>query len=238
MTVQRQAVSGFIGERDRVLLAPGVWGHRVCFDPSRFTQSVWDQVGMTSPEALRRATPKRQGEFLAGRLAAHQALLEQGMAGHEVGIGADRAPVWPVGFEGSISHTVLGSVGVALCAVRPGAAGIGLDMEAWLDEGEAARLWPVIADEGEWGRLARSSLGEARALTLLFSAKESLFKALYPRVGRYFDFLDASCLCLREGEITLALNTPLSGSLPAGWHCTLRWRPLEGGVLTWLLLSE
>lgn len=236
MDVLTPAGAGFIRQRDRMALDLGVWGHRVCFDPARFGPRAWGDAGLQLPEALSRAVPKRQGEFLAGRLAAHQALLEQGIACHEVGIGADRAPVWPAGFEGSISHTVLGSVGVALCAVRPGSAGIGLDMEAWLDEGEALRLWPVIADEGEWGRLARSSLGEARALTLLFSAKESLFKALYPRVGRYFDFLDASCLCLREGEITLALKTPLSGSLPAGWHCTLRWRPLKGGVLTWLLL--
>ena len=40
------------------------------------------------------------------------------------------------------------------------------------------------------------SSGEGRisiqnALTLIFSAKESLFKALYPSVGYYFDFKDA-----------------------------------------------
>jgi 4'-phosphopantetheinyl transferase EntD len=49
-------------------------------------------------------------------------------------------------------------------------------------------------------------------LTLIFSAKESLFKALYPTVHRYFDFIDAevATLDLHAASLTLCLNTSLS----------------------------
>ena len=65
---------------------------------------------------------------------------------------AAREPLWPEGVEGSISHSRLAG-GVALCAVRPGQEGIGLDLEAWLDGDQGAQLWPGIMDGEEWGRL-------------------------------------------------------------------------------------
>ena len=195
---------------------------------------------MALPASLQGAAPKRLGEFLAGRLAAREALRPFGLAGSTVAIGASREPLWPAGLEGSISHSVLAGEGVALCAVRPGKAGLGLDLEAWLGPEQASRLWPGILDGEEWGRLvagaATAGLTLAEGLTLIFSAKESLFKALHPRVGRYFDFLDARWLTMTEQTLTLELKSTLTPDLPTGWHCTLHWQPLPGGVFTTLLL--
>ncbi|MGL6523541.1 4'-phosphopantetheinyl transferase superfamily protein, partial [Aeromonas dhakensis] len=73
----------------------------------------------------------------------------------------------------------------------------------------------------------------AEALTLIFSAKESLFKALYPRVGRYFDFLDARWLAMTEQTLTLELVDSLTPTLPAGWRCTLYWQPMYWQALHW-----
>ncbi|MDX7718893.1 4'-phosphopantetheinyl transferase family protein, partial [Aeromonas caviae] len=134
----------------------------------------------------------------------------------------------------------LAGEGVALCAVRPGQEGIGLDLEAWLDGDQGAQLWPGIMDGEEWGRLEAgvhdAQLSLAEGVTLVFSAKESLFKGLYPRVGRYFDFLDARWLAMTVQTLTLELKCPLTPALPAGWRCTLHWQALPGGVLTVLLL--
>ncbi|MCO4203860.1 4'-phosphopantetheinyl transferase family protein, partial [Aeromonas taiwanensis] len=130
--------------------------------------------------------------------------------------------------------------GVALCAVRPGKGGLGLDLEAWLEEAQARTLWPGIVDEEEWERLAAGAatagLTLAEGLTLVFSAKESLFKALYPRVGRYFDFLDARWLAMTTQTLTLELKTPLTPALPARWRATLHWQALPGGVISLLAL--
>lgn len=214
--------------------------HRICFDAAAFGPQCFAEQGMALPAELQNAVAKRQGEFLAGRLAARLALRPYGLGDETVAIGQDRAPCWPAGMEGSISHSQLAGQGMALCAVRPGRAGLGLDLEAWLDESQTAQLWPGILDEEEWGRLASGAaaadLSLAEGLTLVFSAKESLFKALYPRVGRYFDFLDASWSAMGAQSINLSLKTRLTAELPAGWHCTLRWQQLPGGLLTLLAL--
>ncbi|HDX8597363.1 TPA: 4'-phosphopantetheinyl transferase superfamily protein, partial [Aeromonas dhakensis] len=102
---------------------------------------------------------------------------------------------------------------------------------------QASELWPGIASGEEWGRLAAAArtvgLGRAEALTLIFSAKESLFKALYPRVGRYFDFLDARWLTMTEQTLTLELVGGLTPTLPAGWRCTMYWQPMSWQALHW-----
>ncbi|MEL1221549.1 4'-phosphopantetheinyl transferase superfamily protein, partial [Aeromonas hydrophila] len=116
----------------------------------------------------------------------------------------------------------------------------GRELGGWRAVGPASEGWPGFARGEEWGRLATAApavgLSRAEALTLIFSAKESLFKALYPRVGRYFDFLDARWLTMTEQTLTLELVGGLTPELPAGWRCTLYWKTLPGGVLTCLLL--
>ena len=236
------SLTPFLLQRDRLPLpgSPDLLLHRICFDAAAFTPASFAAQGMALPASLQGAAPKRLGEFLAGRLAAREALRPFGLAGSTVAIGSAREPLWPAGMEGSISHSQLAGQGVALCGVRPAQGGMGLDLEAWLEANQAAQLWPGIVDEDEWGRLEAGAgavgLDRAQGLTLVFSAKESLFKALYPRVGRYFDFLDARWLGMTDQTLTLELKAPLTPTLPAGWRCTLHWQPLPGGVLTTLLL--
>ncbi|MFM5093321.1 4'-phosphopantetheinyl transferase [Aeromonas rivipollensis] len=235
-------ITPFLLQRDRLLLpgSPDLLLHRFCFDAAAFTPVCFAAQGMALPASLQGAAPKRLGEFLAGRLAAREALRPFGLGARGVAIGSAREPLWPEGMEGSISHSQLAGQGVALCGVRPAQGGMGLDLEAWLGPEQGRQLWPGIVDEDEWGRLEAGGravgLDRSRGLTLVFSAKESLFKALYPRVGRYFDFLDARWLTLTEQTLTLELKAPLTPTLPAGWRCTLHWQPLPGGVLTTLLL--
>ena len=236
------SLTPFLLQRDRLPLpgSPDLLLHRICFDAAAFTPASFAAQGMALPASLQGAAPKRLGEFLAGRLAAREALRSFGLAGSTVAIGSAREPLWPEGMEGSISHSQLAGQGVALCGVRPAQGGMGLDLEAWLEADQAAQLWPGIVDEDEWGRLEAGAgavgLDRAQGLTLVFSAKESLFKALYPRVGRYFDFLDARWLGMTAQTLTLELKVPLTPTLPAGWRCTLHWQRLPGGVLTTLLL--
>ncbi|SEB03955.1 4'-phosphopantetheinyl transferase superfamily protein [Alkalimonas amylolytica] len=57
-------------------------------------------------------------------------------------------------------------------------------------------------------------------LTLIFSAKESLFKALYPEVGCYFDFHAARIKEINfvNCQITLELIQELGPTLRVGTH--------------------
>lgn len=61
-----------------------------------------------------------------------------------------------------------------------------------------------------------SDLPEALYYTLLFSAKESLYKALYPHVQRFFDFQAAEMESHTAGSWQLCLKEGLSPALPQG----------------------
>ena len=126
---------------------------------------------------------------MAGRACAARALRDAGCADADVGVGVGEngAPRWPRGYVGSITHTrSFASAAVApACVLR----GIGIDSEELLDEVTLAEVAPLVIDDGE----ARLLQGERRLerATLLFSAKESLYKCLAPLAGVFFEFADA-----------------------------------------------
>jgi 4'-phosphopantetheinyl transferase EntD len=137
------------------------------------------------------ATPDRSGQFAAGRACAAAALAGLGtfVSPARIVRGPHGEPVWPHGFCGSITHS--GPYVAAAAARLTDAAGIGIDAIEIVAPARAARVSSVVARPAELQRLRRAGMDEATALTLAFSAKESLFKCLFPAVRRYFDFLDA-----------------------------------------------
>ena len=54
--------------------------------------------------AIARAIPKRQAEFAAGRRAARAALTTLGHPAQAIPVGDRRAPIWPQGTVGAITH--------------------------------------------------------------------------------------------------------------------------------------
>jgi enterobactin synthetase component D len=200
-------------------------------DEGRFTS-------VDLPAQIAGAVPKRKLEFLAGRSCAREALGR--LLGHPVAeviaVGADRAPVWPAGIVGAITH----SDGFAAAAVARAtdALGLGIDSEPIL----AAEAMDAVTEQaivrGELDALRRAGLEEAVLLTLVFSAKESLFKCLYPRVGRYFDFQDAEvdAVDLEAQRFTTKLRVPLGG-LGAGARLGGTFAIAEGRVHTGIWLG-
>lgn len=189
------------------------------------------------PAQLERAVPKRKLEFLAGRRCADRALrrLVPELSGGSIGVGADRAPVWPAGVVGAITH----AEGFAAAAVARAtdAAGVGLDSERVLSASALDAVSTQAATREEMVALAGARLGEAVLLTVVFSAKESLFKCLYRLVGRYFDFHDAAIVDLseRDGTFVAELRTELGGLAP-GTQLGGRFAVVEGLVHTGITL--
>jgi 4'-phosphopantetheinyl transferase EntD len=156
--------------------------------------------------AVARAIPMRQAEFAAGRRAARNALAQLGHPACAIPVGDHRAPIWPEGMIGTITH----DKDLALAAVLPRERtfGIGIDLT------EAAPL-PGETRHEILPHALEASLTDLEARAG-FSAKESLFKALFPHIGTYFGF-DTACVtpALAKDSFQIALTQPLK-DMPEG----------------------
>ena len=129
---------------------------------------------------------RRRREFSAGRACARQAMERLGFAAAPIPAGTDRAPIWPEGMTGSISHSKTRCAAVvARCS--DGVKSVGLDIE------EASPLPDDFAEEictpGERKWLYARPPGE-RGLLLkaLFCAKEAAYKCQYMLSRTVFGF--------------------------------------------------
>lgn len=127
---------------------------------------------------------KRQREFTAGRTCARQALAKLGHVPVALAIGPGRAPVWPAGIIGSISHT--DEIAIAAVARQAEIRSLGIDVES-ADPLEAKLLSLVCRDE-ERTALADCGSQTGTAAKLIFSAKESVYKCLWPVTGMFLEF--------------------------------------------------
>ena len=133
--------------------------------------------------AFQNAVPARRREFLAGRAAARQAQEALGLVARPVPVGADRAPIWPEGLCGSISHTA--DTCLAVVCNDPSVSTIGLDIEEAEPLPDDILETVLTHDERRWIAQQPDPRLLARAI---FSAKECAYKAQYPLSRQLFGF--------------------------------------------------
>lgn len=131
---------------------------------------------------MKRAVEKRRKEFCAGRVLARDALESLGFASAPLLRGEDRAPIWPRGAVGSITHTRGHCAAVVARAGRIRA--LGVDVE------QAASLKPAVFDAITTERERRELEGDdaLRLGKVIFSAKECAYKAQYALTQKYLPF--------------------------------------------------
>lgn len=208
----------------------GAWLSSVQFAADRWHPDDFARAGVPPTAGV----AKRQAEHLAGRLCARDALLALTGQPDVPAVGADRAPQWPNGVTGSITH----GEGWAAAVVARTAhwRGLGLDVERLLPESRAERVQAAILTPAE--RAACHHLSAARralCVTLAFSLKESLYKALYPLVRRYFHFQDAELLDLpaaEPGRVRLRLLADLNDEWRRGSLLSGQFALFDGRLLS------
>jgi enterobactin synthetase component D len=134
-----------------------------------------------------RAVERRRRYFSLGRAAARDALAELGIYGVAIERGPSGEPLWPGGVVGAISHA--GDLGMAIVGSAVHYAGLGVDVEQ-LSRGLTARAARLVCTPSEFA-WAEPEAGSSTRLTMLFSAKEAVFKALFPIEGVWLGFGDA-----------------------------------------------
>ncbi len=166
--------------------------------------------------AISRAVPKRQAEFAFGRQVARRAMAGLGYPNVPLPMGPDRAPLWPPGLRGSISHA--GDHCLAVVSRSDQVSAMGIDVEP--DQPLPEDVIDSVCSPSERQKFA----GRERQV---FSAKEAIFKAVYPECGVIFGF-DALEL---EGQLARFTTTigpffkgetlPFSQWVGEGWILSL-----------------
>jgi len=202
------------------------------FDTSQLASDDFQRSAIEPPASIQRSVAKRQAEFLAGRVCALAALQQLEGLSFIPAIGEDRAPVWPAHITGSITHST--GRAAAIVAKKAHWRGLGMDLENLLNVERAERLAGEILTPPELQRMAASGTDQlALLVTLTFSVKESLFKALYPIVQKRFYFEHAEVLEWTEsGQVRLRLLTDLSSEWCNGTELDAQFGVQDGQLLS------
>lgn len=207
------------------------------FDHSLLSPTCLAQSEIELPPSIQRSTSKRQAEFLAGRLCARKALKMLTGISTVPGQRADRSPHWPASVCGSITHNqhrALAVVGRQEC-IRS----LGIDIETPLDPTQSNELAPIILGKTEHDRFLHLPQAQRSwLLTLTFSLKESLYKALYPLTKTQFYFEHAELLdWSSDGHAKLQLLYDLSDEFRANTKISGRFCMLGDDLVSYITIS-
>ena len=202
------------------------------FDSSQLALDDFHRSAIEAPASIQRSVAKRQAEFLAGRVCARAALQRLEGLSFIPAIGEDRAPIWPGHIAGSITHSA--GRAAAIVANKRHWRGLGMDLENLLNAERAERLAGEILIPAELQRMAAGPRDQmALWVTLSFSVKESLFKALYPIVQQRFYFEHAEVLeWTEDGHIRLRLLADLSSEWRNGTELDAQFAVKDGQLLS------
>jgi 4'-phosphopantetheinyl transferase EntD len=154
-----------------------------------FEDAPGEPVFPGEEDLVAHAVEVRVREFVTARRCARDALAKLGYVPAPIRSGPKREPKWPAGLVGSITHTT----GFRAAAVSPQSLvpSVGIDAEpnGRLPEGVEEAV--IIPGEREMLAALKRNLPAIHWNRLLFSAKESIYKAWYPLTGRWLGFEDA-----------------------------------------------
>ena len=135
----------------------------------------------------------RKEHYRSGRICAGEVLSKLGTLGQPVLRDPQtREPLWPEGISGAITHS--GKWAAAAAGKTSDVSGIGIDLED-LERQVNSRIsrHVCIPEEQKWLQECGEDFLEQN-LKIIFSAKESIFKAFFPYTRTYLHFHDARIL--------------------------------------------
>lgn len=149
---------------------------------------------------LKSSSIKRKTEFIIGRSCARRALCALKEPARPILRLNDGRPKWPAGIIGSITHC--DDMCAAIVSPYSNIQGLGIDIETSVPFERDTHS--IILTQSEIINYSRSNDQLPSWENIIFSAKESVYKAIYPTLNRFVDF--------KEVEISLRIT----GSMPYG----------------------
>ncbi|MBL0560501.1 4'-phosphopantetheinyl transferase family protein [Aeromonas hydrophila] len=208
------------------------------FDTKQFHESLFLDNHIPLKKDIINSVVQRKGEYLAGRIASRLAQYLLGLSPEPVGTGQHRNPMWPTNTIGSITHAN-GYAMVAMARTQY-VHRIGIDYEPWIDASTIKSVIDIIMCDREKTKVENDSRSPRKDITIIFSAKESLFKALYDECGEYKDFHAAETVNIdhQSSRVRLRLTESWSNKLRAGTIFDLEYITHHEGVITYLINTK
>ncbi|WP_299008490.1 4'-phosphopantetheinyl transferase [uncultured Shewanella sp.] len=176
------------------------------FNISAFSPSLFTEHQIQLPTKLKKAVPKRQAEFLAGRFLAKCCFNQLALPYQDIMNAEDRSPIWPKNVIGSITH----SNETAACGITTSkhVQALGIDLEYDINIKSCEDIYKSIINPAEEALIRATALPFNQGVTLAFSAKESIYKALYPLIKQFFNFdaVEITNIDLINQRLTLKLT--------------------------------
>lgn len=183
---------------------------------------------------VQKAVEKRRTEFALGRTCARRALAQLGIEAPVLLALPDRSVAWPDAAWGSITHADRYCAAVAV--LRSEARGIGMDAEEKTRVHQ--RLWKQIAGARETAWLDAAGSEDASLLraALLFSAKETFYKAQFCVTRAWVGFHDAEVRIDEHGGFEIELLVDVANVLERGSVYAGKYAVLEEHVVTGMVI--
>ena len=207
------------------------------FKVEAYNDHLFEELNIHFPNTLIKAVNKRRAEFLAGRYCADKCLQKVNIQNFEIKADSNRCPLWPEGVKGSITHS--NSVAIAVVSTQPSILGVGIDIEPVIPANTLEAVSGQIIYEDEVSLLEQKVVSRETIFSLIFSIKESFFKAAYPSTGYYFGFeaVRVNEIDFTLNQFTLTLCQDLNATLVKGTSYLGNFKIVNGEVLSILVIE-
>ena len=198
---------------------------------SQFNRNRW--------KGIQSNLKKRQKEFFTARWCARKCLNILGFDGHQpILIGKNGEPLWPEGVTGSISHSK--GIFCASAALSSNYLSLGIDIEPIRNK-ISDDAFDLIVNDNETDWLSRIHDNIDFFRLLVFSAKESLYKLLFPLIQKKYYFNTVSIFIApskQQGNLTAVLNESLHPDYRKGQHFDGNYFSDENWLLTFFCIKN
>ena len=168
--------------------------------------AVKSTIEIPLPDSLVQAVDTRINYFRAGRICSIEGIGVLLHGRNDIvcpNMNTKGAPIWPQGIIGSISHS--GKFGMGIFAKSESFSGLGIDFEMVDRSQSVLELAEFICTEKEIQILNKGYTSE-EAVLILFSSKESIYKAINQNIDCDISFHDVTLVKINEKKLKFRLS--------------------------------
>ncbi|MCF7505115.1 4'-phosphopantetheinyl transferase superfamily protein [Vibrio sp. L3-7] len=180
------------------------------FDHKTFDSSWFKHTNIHQPIKISRSVKTRQAEYFAGRYLAAVKLKTLNKEDHQLTSYPDRSPAWPSETIGSISHAEGVLAIVVETSLQNNKENIGIDIQPKISRVVAEEIGSIVATPEEVDVALKQGWSLEDAIALLFSTKESIYKALMVFSETTLDFKSVRLCAIDKASMQFELSSEVT----------------------------